>query len=71
MPVESKAGSVIANNQTNVEPAYAEGFGVAGAHLSPRSEAKEERPTPNVQFSTSELGVRHGESVRWRIGRWR
>jgi hypothetical protein len=34
----------------NVQPAYAESFGVASAHLSRRSEAKEERPTPNVQL---------------------
>jgi len=32
----------------NLQPAYAEGFGVAGAHLSRWSEAKEERPTPKT-----------------------
>jgi len=31
--------------KANVEPACAEGFGVAGAHWSRLSEAKEERPT--------------------------
>jgi len=31
--------------QPKIEPAYAEVFGVAGAHSSRRSEAKEERPT--------------------------
>src|SRR5207253_3446743 len=33
----------------NAQPAFAEGFGVAGAHLSRRSEAKEEHPTPYVE----------------------
>jgi len=40
MAVESKAGSVIANNRINVEPAYADGFGVAGAQFS-QAETKE------------------------------
>jgi hypothetical protein len=34
----------------NAQPAYAEGFGVAGAHMSRRSEAKEERRTSNAQW---------------------
>jgi hypothetical protein len=38
----------------NVQPAYAESFGVARAHLSRRREAKEERPTLNED---SELNV--------------
>ena len=35
------------NLQANAQPAYAEGFGVGGAHMSRRSEAKEERRTSN------------------------
>ena len=34
-------------NWANIQPAYAEGFGVAGAHLSRRSEC--EGGTPNIQ----------------------
>jgi len=37
------------NLQANAQPAYAEGFGVAGAHMSRRSEAKEERRTSNFE----------------------
>jgi hypothetical protein len=37
----------------NVQPAYAEGFGVAGAHLSRRSES--EGGTPNIQFRNGYL----------------
>jgi hypothetical protein len=41
----------------NAQPAYAESFGVASAHSSRRSEAKEERPTLNVQFKTEMIIV--------------
>jgi hypothetical protein len=40
----------------NAEPAYAEGFGVAGAHLSRRSDS--EGGTPNVQLSTKASALR-------------
>jgi hypothetical protein len=35
----------------NAQPAYAEGFGVAGAHLSRHSGATAERPTSNVEWA--------------------
>jgi hypothetical protein len=41
---------------TNTQPAYAEGFGAAGAHMSRRSEAKEERRTSNVQLKIADYG---------------
>jgi hypothetical protein len=44
-PTTNERGS----ERANAQPAYAEGFGVAGAHSSRRSEAKAERPTPNIQ----------------------
>jgi hypothetical protein len=36
--------------EANAQPAYAESFGVASAHSSRRSEAKEERPMPNAEY---------------------
>ena len=39
----------------NAQPAYAEGFGVAGAHLSRRSES--EGGTLNAELNLSELNV--------------
>ena len=46
----------------NAQPAYAEGFGVAGAHLSRRSEC--EGGTPNIQ--------RRSRILNWTfsVGRW-
>jgi hypothetical protein len=35
--------------EANVQPAFSAGFGVAGAHLSRRSETKEGHPTLNAQ----------------------
>src|SRR5438093_8988252 len=49
-------------NWANIQPAYAEGFGVAGAHLSRRSEC--EGGTPNIQ--------RRSRILNWTfsVGRW-
>jgi hypothetical protein len=38
----------------NAQPAYAESFGVASAHLSRRIAAKEERPTSNGRKANAE-----------------
>jgi len=41
---------MICGMEENVQPAYAESFGVASAHLSRRREAKEERPILNSEL---------------------
>jgi hypothetical protein len=46
--------SDVTGQRANAQPAYAEGFGVAGAHLSRRSES--EGGTPNVHLSRRSLG---------------
>ena len=49
----------------NLQPAYAEGFGVAGAHLSRRSPAKRgEGGTSNIQLESAELSVRRCFVIR-------
>jgi len=45
-------------SEASAEPAYAEGFGVAGAHLSRRSES--EGGTPNIQPASALDGLRRG-----------
>ena len=59
-PTTNERGS---EREANAQPAYAEGFGVAGAHSSRRSEAKAERPTPNIQRRIKERAADSGDGL--------